>query len=76
MNKARIKSLNTSELKIYTKLKKIFLSMKTKPVKKINLCKSMVQNIYNTVNPYGGSIWVKSTEGEGPEMIFFLPIED
>jgi len=50
--------------------------MKTKPVKKINLCKSMVQNIYNTVNPYGGSIWVKSTEGEGPEMIFFLPIED
>ena len=58
------------------KTEKISVSMKIKPTKSINPCKSIVQAIFDIEKLYGVGLWVKRTEGEGPEMIFFLPIED
>lgn len=48
--------------------------MKTKSVKSINLCKSVIQTIYDIVNAHGGEIKVVSKEGERTEFIIQLPV--
>jgi len=44
-----------------------------KSVKSINLCKSVVQTIYDTIKAHGGEIKVETKEGEGAEFSIWLP---
>jgi len=44
-----------------------------KSVKSINLCKSVIQTIYDIVKAHGGEIKVNTKEAEGTEFIIQLP---
>ena len=43
-----------------------------KSVKSINLCKSVIQTIYDIVKAHGGELKVDTTEGECTEFIIIL----
>ena len=45
-----------------------------KSVKSINLCKSVVQTIYDIIKAHGGELKIESKEGEGSEFIIILPM--
>ena len=45
-----------------------------KSVKSINLCKSVVQTIYDIAKAQGGELKMESKEGEGSEFIIILPM--
>lgn len=47
--------------------------MKTKSVKSINPCKSVIQTNYDIVKAHGGELKVETKEGEGSEFIIVLP---
>ena len=54
-------------------------SMKTKSVKSINPCASVIQTSYDIVKAHGGvpiaiGMKVETKEGEGSEFIIHLPI--
>ena len=43
-------------------------------VKSINLCKSVIQKIYDIVKAHYGELKVETKEGEGSEFIIQLPV--
>ena len=47
--------------------------MKTKSVKSINPCESVIQTSYDIVKAHGGELKVETKEGEGSEFIIQLP---
>jgi K+-sensing histidine kinase KdpD len=48
--------------------------MKSKSVKSINPCKSVIQTGYDIVKAHGGELKVETIEGMGTEFIIQLPI--
>ena len=48
---------------------------KTKSVKSINRCESVIQTSYDIVKAYGGKIKVESKKGEGSEFFIELLID-
>ena len=49
------------------------MSRKSKSVKSIHLCKSVIQTFYDIVKAHGGVLKVETKEGEGSEFIISLP---
>ena len=47
---------------------------KTKSVKSINRCESVIQTSYDIVKAHGGEIKVNTKENEGTEFIIQLPL--
>jgi signal transduction histidine kinase len=48
--------------------------MKTKSVKSIHPCQSVIQTSYDIIKAHGGEIKVESKESEGSEFIIQLPV--
>jgi signal transduction histidine kinase len=47
---------------------------KTKSLELLNLCKSVIQTIYDIVKEHGGELKVETKEGEESEFIIILSI--
>jgi signal transduction histidine kinase len=47
-----------------------------KSVKSINLCKSVIQTIYDIVKAHGGELKVETSEGEYAEFVILLPVKE
>ena len=50
--------------------------MKTKSVKSIHPCKSVIQTIYDIIKAHGGELRVETKEGEGSEFMITLPLKE
>ncbi len=46
-----------------------------KSVKSCNLCKSVIQTIYDIVKAYGGELKVETSQGEGSQFVIQLPLD-
>jgi hypothetical protein len=44
--------------------------MRSKSVKSINRCESVIQTIYDIVKAHGGELKVETREGEGQFLVF------
>jgi signal transduction histidine kinase len=47
-----------------------------KAVKSTNLCKSVIQTMYDIIKAHGGQIRVESQENVGSEFIFLLRLNE
>lgn len=52
---------------------KMIVIEKTKSVKSVNLCKSVIQTSYNIIKAHSGKLKAQTREGEGSEFIIVLP---